>query len=32
MDLDKIYRQLLEQNQKLGIELNMAREGVEYVI
>ncbi|MGD7034166.1 MBL fold metallo-hydrolase [Methylotuvimicrobium buryatense] len=32
MDLDNIYRQLLEQHQKLDIELNMAREGVEYVI
>lgn len=32
MDLDNIYRQLLEQNQNLGIELNMAREGVEYSI
>ncbi|WP_404359627.1 MBL fold metallo-hydrolase [Methylotuvimicrobium sp. KM1] len=32
MDLDNIYRQLLEQHQNLDIELNMAREGVEYNI
>ncbi|WP_431066833.1 MBL fold metallo-hydrolase [Methylotuvimicrobium sp.] len=32
MDLDNIYSQLLEQNQNLGIEINMAREGVEYNI
>lgn len=31
-DLDDIYRQLLERNQAFGIELNMAREGVEYII
>ncbi|CCE22088.1 MBL fold metallo-hydrolase [Methylotuvimicrobium alcaliphilum] len=32
MDLDNIYRQLLEQYQNLDIELNMAREGIEYNI